>query len=125
VPISIRHKKLNLEVLRETVFDGELLLKGTDLFYVHEVYTVHVAATIRTEEAVAELTVGVLTPAPRGTVRGDRTRVRAADADRHGVTQTCDDCRSRVLPGVRETVSETTQRSIAPTADSAAAEKRA
>jgi outer membrane protein OmpA-like peptidoglycan-associated protein len=57
VPISIRHKKLNLEVLRETVFDGELLLKGTDLFYVHEVYTVHVAATIRTEEAVAELTV--------------------------------------------------------------------
>ena len=34
---QVARNLLNLEVLRETVFDGELLLKGTDLFYVHEV----------------------------------------------------------------------------------------
>ena len=57
VPITLRHKGLGIEVLNETVYDGEVLLQGANLFYINETYTVEVAATIRTIEAAGEVTV--------------------------------------------------------------------
>ena len=57
VPIRIWHKALNLLVLEATVYDGEVLLPGLELFYIHETYVVEVAPTIRTLAATHEVTI--------------------------------------------------------------------
>ena len=57
VPIVVRHKALGVEVLRATVYDGEVHLPGADIFYVGETYVVEVPETIRTLPATAEVMI--------------------------------------------------------------------
>ena len=57
VPIIIRHKMLGIEVLRATVYDGEIILPGSDLFYENEIYSIEVLETIRTQRAIKEIAI--------------------------------------------------------------------
>ena len=57
VPIVVRHKIRGLEVIRATVYDGEVRLPGADIFYVNEIYTVEVLETIRTLSAEKSVTI--------------------------------------------------------------------
>ena len=57
MPIVVKHKGLGVEVLRATVYDGEVHLPGADLFYINEVYEVEVPETIRTMVASAAVMI--------------------------------------------------------------------
>lgn len=83
-------------MLRETVYDGEVPLRGADLFYVHETYTVHVAATIRTEAASEDFTVyadgsvvsvPIARPARRVEVFFDSEKLTASKAEQTRVAR--------------------------------------